>query len=155
MIFWVDAYGTNKTFEGKVYLISPAVNTATRAFPFGALVQNADHRLKAGSYARGKLILARAVPTSVVPLDAVSTFAGLTRVFVVENDLARARQVEVGRVQEGRQQVFAGLKPGEMVATSGQSKLHDGVRVRVRENSAGREGRAAHDANDQGNSKSE
>ena len=155
VIFWVDAYGTNETFEGKVYLISPAVNTATRAFPFGALVQNADHRLKAGSYARGKLILARAVPTSVVPLDAVSTFAGLTRVFVVENDLARARQVEVGRVQEGRQQVFAGLKPGEMVATSGQSKLHDGVRVRVRENSAGREGRAAHDANDQGNSKSE
>ena len=133
MIFWVDAYGTNETFEGKVYLISPAVNTATRAFPFGALVQNADHRLKASSYARGKLILARAVPTAVVPLDAVSTFAGLTRVFVIEKDQARTREVEVGRVQEGRQQVFSGLKPGEIVATSGLSKLHDGARVRVRE----------------------
>src|SRR2546423_11533219 len=33
VIFRVDAYGTNETFEGKVYLISPAVNTATRAFP--------------------------------------------------------------------------------------------------------------------------
>src|SRR5204863_9145411 len=73
VIFWVDAYGTNETFEGKVYLISPAVNTATRAFPFGALVQNADHRLKASSYARGKLIFAGAVPTAVVPLDAGST----------------------------------------------------------------------------------
>ena len=143
VIFWVDAYGTNETFECKVYLISPAVNTATRAFPFGALVQNADHRLKASSYARGKLILARAVPTAVVPLDAVSTFAGLTRVFVIEKDQARTREVEVGRVQEGRQQVFSGLKPGEIVATSGLSKLHDGARVRVREAAAAPEGRPA------------
>src|SRR6266496_348868 len=63
VVFWVDAYGSKETFEGRVYLISPAVNTATRAFPFGALVQNADHRLKAGTYARGQLILARDAPT--------------------------------------------------------------------------------------------
>ena len=132
VVFWVDAYGTNQTFEGKVYLISPAVNTGTRAFPFGALVQNADHRLKASSYARGKLSLARDVPTAVVPLDAVSTFAGVTKVFVVDHGVARAREVVVGRVQEGRQQVLSGLKPGEVVALSGLSKLHDGVKVRVR-----------------------
>jgi len=132
VLFQVDAYGTNETFEGKVYLISPAVNTGTRAFPFGALVQNAGHRLKASSYARGKLILARDVPTPVVPLDAVNNFAGVTRVFVVDNGIARARSVEAGRVQDGRQQVLAGLKAGETVATSGLSKLHDGVKVRVR-----------------------
>jgi RND family efflux transporter MFP subunit len=132
VIFLVDAYGTNETFEGKVYLISPAVNTGTRAFPFGALVQNAEHRLKASSYARGKLILARGVPTPVVPLDAVSTFAGVTKVFVVSNGVARARNVEVGGVQDGRQQVFSGLEAGDSVATSGLSKLHDGVKVRVR-----------------------
>ncbi len=133
VIFWVDAYGTNETFEGKVYLISPAVNTGTRAFPFGALVQNSEHRLKASSYARGKLMLDRAVPTLVVPLDAVSAFAGITKVFVVENGVARAQEIEIGRVQEGRQQVFSGLKAGAFVATSGLSKLHDGVKVRVRE----------------------
>jgi membrane fusion protein (multidrug efflux system) len=133
VIFWVDAYGTNQPFEGRVYLISPAVNTGTRAFPFGALVQNADHRLKASSYARGRLILARDVPTPLVPLDAVSTFAGVTKVFVVESGVARSRGVEVGRVRDGRQQVLSGLKPGEIVATSGLSKLHDGVKVRVRE----------------------
>ena len=136
VIFRVDAYGTNQTFAGKVYLISPAVNLATRAFPFGALVQNADHRLKASTYARGQLILERDVPTPVVPLDAVVTFAGVTRVFVVENGVAHSREVEVGRVQDGRQQVFSGLKPGETVATSGLSKLHEGVKVRVRESLA-------------------
>jgi membrane fusion protein (multidrug efflux system) len=143
VVFWVDAYGDSQTFEGKVYLISPAVNTATRAFPFGALVQNADHRLKASSYARGKLILARNVPTPVVPLDAVSTFAGVTKVFLVDNGVARVREVSVGRVQSGRQQILSGLKPGELVATSGLSKLHDGAKVRLRETLAAREGRVA------------
>lgn len=131
--FWVDAYGSNQTFQGRVYLISPAVNTATRAFPFGALVQNADHKLKANSYARGRLVLARNVPTTVVPLDALSTFAGVSRVFVVEGAVARSRDVTPGHVLEGRQQILAGLKPGERVATSGLARLHDGAKIRVRE----------------------
>ena len=41
----VDAY-RDRTFTGKVSRISPAVNTATRAFPFEALVPNADAALK-------------------------------------------------------------------------------------------------------------
>jgi len=137
VVFQVDAYGTNETFEGEVYLISPAVNTGTRAFPFGALVQNAAHRLKASSYARGKLVLARDVSTTVVPLDAVNNFAGVTKVFVVEKGVARARAIEVGAVRQGRQQVLTGLKPGETVAISGLGKLHDGAKVRVRESMAG------------------
>src|SRR5439155_16486787 len=36
--FTVDAY--SEPFEGKVYLISPSVNTTTRGFAFGALVEN-------------------------------------------------------------------------------------------------------------------
>jgi len=143
VIFRVDAYGTNQTFEGTVYLISPAVNLATRAFPFGALVQNADHKLKASTYARGKLILQRDVPTPVAPLDAVSTFAGVTKVFVLEHGVAHSRQIEVGRVQDGWQPVLSGLNPGETLATSGLSKLHDGVKVRVREAAPGPEGRPA------------
>jgi len=47
----VDAY-PDKTFAGKVSRISPAVNTATRAFPFEALVPNHDASLKPGTFAR-------------------------------------------------------------------------------------------------------
>ena len=43
----VDAY-PDKTFIGKVSRISPAVNTATRAFPFEALVPNQRRRAQAG-----------------------------------------------------------------------------------------------------------
>lgn len=129
--FSVDAFPTNQ-FSGKVFLISPQVNTATRAFAFGALVQNPERQLRASTFARGELILEKEVPTQVVPLDAVLNFAGVTKVFVVEREIAHQRDVQVGRVKNGFQEILIGLKPGETVVLTGHTKLHDGSKVRVK-----------------------
>ena len=126
--FSVDNY-PNETFIGSVYLISPAVTTASRAFNVGALVTNTGVRLKANTFARGTLVLERAVPTPVVPLDAIVSFAGVTKVFVVETNVVRSRAVTVGRIHDGLQEIVSGLKPGETVVVSGQSKLSDGAAV--------------------------
>lgn len=130
--FNVDAW-PGENFTGKVYLISPAVNTSTRAFNFGALVQNADRRLKASTFARGELILQEAVPTPVVPIEAVLNFAGVTKVFVVTNGVAHAREVTVGRVASGQQEILAGLTEGELVVTTGHGKLTEGAAVSVKQ----------------------
>ena len=132
VVFTVDAY-PNEKFEGKVYLISPQVSTGNRAFAFGALVPNAERRLRANTFARGEVLVERNVPTAVVPLDAIISFAGVTKVFVVERSLARSRPVQPGRIQEGRQEILAGLKQGDTVVTSGHTKLFDGAKVRVKE----------------------
>ena len=126
--FSVDNY-PGETFTGSVYLISPAVSTASRAFGVGALVTNTNFRLKANSFARGSLTLERAVPTPMVPLEAVVSFAGVSKVFVVEGEIARARTVKVGRIQEGRQEILEGLKAGERVVITGQNILSDGAKV--------------------------
>ena len=129
--FTVDAY-PNETFEGRVYLISPAVNTTTRGFAFGALVKNADRRLKASSFARGELVLEKEAQVPVVPIEAVINFAGVTKVFVISSGVARARVVETGRIRNGVQEISSGLKEGEAVAVSGQTKLFDGAKVRLK-----------------------
>ena len=131
VVFTVDAFSTNQ-FDGKVFLISPQVNTSTRAFAFGALVQNPEKKLRASTFARGELILEKDVPTQVVPLDAILNFAGVTKVFVVENEAVHARAVQTGRVQNGLQEILSGLKPGEMVVLTGQVKLQEGSKVRIR-----------------------
>ncbi len=131
VIFSVDAFPTNK-FEAKVFLISPQVNTATRSFGVGSLVQNPDHKLRANTFARGELILEKNVPTIVVPLEAVVSFAGITKVFVVENESAVSRSVQTGRIQNSRQEILSGLKEGEMVVLTGQRKLQDGSKVVVK-----------------------
>jgi membrane fusion protein, multidrug efflux system len=132
VVFSVDAW-PGQTFEGGVYLISPQVNTTTRSFNVGALVQNPARKLKASTFARGELLLERAVPTAVVPLEAMVVFAGVTKVFVIESDIARSRDVQAGRVRGGRQEILGGLKPGEVIAVSGQTKLFDGAKVKVKE----------------------
>jgi membrane fusion protein, multidrug efflux system len=128
--FSVDNY-PDETFTGSVYLISPSVSTASRAFSVGALVTNTDFRLKANTFARGTLVLERGVPTPMIPLEAVVSFAGVTKVFVVESDMVHARAVKVGRIQEGRQEILEGLKAGEQVVVNGQSRLSEGMKVAV------------------------
>ncbi len=128
--FNVDNY-PGETFAGSVYLISPAVSTASRAFSVGALVTNTDFRLKANTFARGSLTLERAVPTPMVPLESIVSFAGVTKVFVVESNVAHARAVSVGRIQNGKQEILEGLKPGETVVVTGQGKLTEGAVVAI------------------------
>ena len=128
--FSVDNY-PGETFKGKVYLISPVVSTDTRSFNVGALVANAELRLKASTFARGALTLQRGVATPVVPLDAVVNYAGLSKVFVVEGGKAHSRIVKVGRVQQGDQEILDGVKTGESVVLTGQSKLTDGAPVAI------------------------
>jgi len=133
--FSVDNY-PGEVFTGRVYLISPAVNQASRAFGVGALVTNTDFRLKANTFGRGQLVVAKAVPTPVVPVESVVSFAGVTKVFVIENDVARSRQVKVGRIQNGTQEIVDGVREGETVVVSGQTRLSDGMKVVVRERTA-------------------
>ena len=128
----MDAW-PGETFEGRVFLISPQVNTTTRAFALGALVQNPERRLRASTFARGELIIERNVPTTVVPLDAVVSFVGINKVFVVQDGVAKPREVQVGRVMDGQQEILSGVKAGESIVVSGQTKLYDGAKVRVKD----------------------
>lgn len=128
----VDGWPTN-VFEGRVYLISPRITIATRSFPVAALVPNADHRLKANGFARGQIVLQQQVPTPTIPLDSVINFAGVTRTFVVANGVALSRPITVGRIKDGRQEVLSGLQPGEVVVASGQTKLQDQSKVRIKQ----------------------
>ncbi len=128
----VDAW-PDQSFEGTVYLVSPSVSTANRSFNVAARVLNPERKLKANTFARGELTLERSVPTPVIPLEAVINFAGVTKVFVIENDSARGREIKTGRIREGRQEVLDGLKPGEMVALTGVTKLYENAKVRIQD----------------------
>jgi RND family efflux transporter MFP subunit len=128
--FTVDAW-PSLTFTGRVFLIGPAVNTTTRAFNIGALVANRTRQLKASTFGRGQVLVREKVPTLMVPLDALVSFAGITKVFIVENGLAKSRVVVSGRIQDQQQEILSGLKAGEQVVVSGQTKLYDGAKVKL------------------------
>ena len=127
--FSVDNY-PGETFSGSVYLISPQVSTANRSFSVGALVTNTNFKLKANTFARGNIVIQKAIPTPIVPLSAVVSFAGVTKIFVIDDkNVAHGRTVKIGRIEQGFQEIVEGVKEGEVVATSGQGKLSEGVQV--------------------------
>jgi len=67
-----------------------------------------------------------------VPQQALVSFAGVAKVFVIEKEVARERVVQIGvRVGTNEVEITGGLKPGELVAISAMTRLTDGAAVKV------------------------
>ncbi len=127
----VEAYpGT--TFVGRVARLNPTVDPLNRTFQAEVSVPNLDGRLKPGGFARAQ-VRTRTEQVKTVPAEAVVTFAGVTKVFVVEQGEARAVEVTVGDREKNWLEVVGDLPVGASVATSGFSQLADGSPVRLRE----------------------
>ncbi len=126
----VDAY-QDRTFTGKVSRISPAVNTATRAFPFEALVPNPEAVLKPGTFARVHIESGKVDSVLTVPFAALQYRYGVNRVFVVNGDKLAIRELSVGERVGDRIEVMSGVKAGERVAITDVDSLNDGAAVTV------------------------
>lgn len=124
----VDAY-PDRTFTGKVSRISPAVNTATRAFPFEALVPNKDAVLKPGTFARVHIESGKVDEVLTLSFNALQYRYGVNRVFVVEGDKLAVRELKVGDRLGDRIEVIDGVKKGDKVAVTDVDKLTDGMKV--------------------------
>ena len=127
----VDAY-PQRAFEGKVSRISPTVNTATRAFPFEALVPNRDAVLKPGTFARVHIESGREDQVLTLPYSALQYRYGVNRVFVVDNGKLTVRELKVGDRLDERIEILAGVKAGDRVAVTDVEKLVDGAKVAVK-----------------------
>ena len=126
----VEAF-TEQVFPGVVQRVSPAVDVQTRSLALEAKVRNSAGLLKPGFFAKG-LILIGVNPQAVfVPEEAVYSFVGITKAFVVRDGTAQERQVKTGVRADSLIEVTEGLQPGETVATSGLAQLYQGAKVRV------------------------
>jgi RND family efflux transporter MFP subunit len=123
--FWVQTY-PGRAFEGTIAYVGPALKAESRALVVEALVPNAAHTLQPGLFATARIELPAADPMPYVPASAVHTEAGVSQVFVVRNDRAEQRFVQVGREADGRVEILRGLKAGERVVVRPPAGLADG-----------------------------
>jgi RND family efflux transporter MFP subunit len=127
-------------FPGKVARINPTIDRASRTFQVEILVPNEDRKLSPGSFAKASIFTKVDPKARTVPEEALVTFAGITKVFVIENDHSREVHVKPGArlpvAGPSRQrtwiEVEGDLPEGAMVATSGHSQLSNGKAVRLR-----------------------
>lgn len=128
---FTDAYA--HPFHGTVSRINPAVDPLNRTFQVEILVPNAKGDLKPGCFAKAVIATRLDSEAATVPLEAPISFAGVTKVFMVENGRAKEVQVTLGVQSTGWVEVVQPKLPrGARVITSGQSALADGALVTIR-----------------------
>jgi RND family efflux transporter MFP subunit len=128
----VTPQGATRSVKGRVSVIDNAIDSATGTVTVRATFENADEMLWSGQLCQVRMTL-RVDPEVVsIPREAVQTGQNGNYVFVVEDNVAKVRTVELGRSQEGRDIVSSGLKGGEIVVTDGALALTNGARVDAR-----------------------
>jgi len=126
----VDAY-PGRPFAGTVTRVSPAVNPATRAFPFEARIPNADAALKPGTFARVHLEIGKVDDVLTLPYSAIQYRYGVNRVFVVAGGKLAVRELTLGERLGDRVEIISGVKADERVAVTDVDTLTDGLNVTV------------------------
>jgi RND family efflux transporter MFP subunit len=127
----VDSFPDN-SFRGKLVRVSPASDVSSRSFMVEGLVDNQERKLKPGFFAHGA-VLTRIDPNALtIPQQALVTFAGVSKVYVIENDVARERIVQTGgKVGDNDVEIINGVQRGDLVAISGLTRLTNGAAVKV------------------------
>ena len=121
-------------FTGEVSEISPVLDTVTRTCRMTIRFENDGMSLVAGMY--GYVSIITEEKTDVVCVPGVSVLFDEdgreeSYCFVIEDDTAHRRSLEVGIIADDRIEVLSGVEVGELVVVSGQEGLEDGEPVVV------------------------
>ncbi len=128
----VDAYRDRK-FAGQVSAVNPAIDPASRSATVEALVQNPDNALRSGMFATARIARQGGNRAVYVPRAAVMNDPNTQsyRVFVIQNDTAKLRVVQLGTEEGDVIQILSGVEADEVVATANLEQLFEGARVKV------------------------
>jgi membrane fusion protein, multidrug efflux system len=124
----VAAY-PERAFRGEVDFVAPAVREATRDFLVKATIPNPDRLLRPGAFATAVVTVDVREDRPVVPEEALVASRLGYLVFVVEDGVARAREVRVGLRRNGLAEILDGLTTGEQVVRAGHLRLSGGEPV--------------------------
>ena len=120
-----------KTFEGPVFFVSPAIREDTRDLLLKARIDNTGGKLRPGAFATVTLTLAVREKALILPEEALVPRRTGYSVFVVEDERARRRDVTIGERRPGSVEIRQGLEAGETVVRAGHMAVADGDRVKI------------------------
>lgn len=120
-----------RTWTGKIIAVAPTAGAQTGAFLVEVRIDNSDRRLRGGMAAR-VLFKRPGIRGIFVPVEAVVRRGGKPVAYVlpVGADKVTLRVCKLGMTRDGLVQVLSGLKVGDRVVVSGNTRLRDGSKVK-------------------------
>ncbi|HEV2883395.1 MAG TPA: efflux RND transporter periplasmic adaptor subunit [Pyrinomonadaceae bacterium] len=120
----------DRNFSGRIARISPNVTPASRTLTVEAEIENSGGVLKPGQFATIRILQSRSAPAVLVPVRAVRTESGVSKVFVIKDGHAEERLVQLGQAEGDLIEIKGGVVADETVATSNIEQLSHGMAVR-------------------------
>jgi len=130
-----------RKFDGTLSAINSAVDSATRSVSLQATIDNADHALRAGMFARVQVLLPETKSTLFVPTTAVAYAPYGNSAYVIEKKknektgkdslIIRQQFIRTGETRGDFVAVTEGLKEGDEVVSTGVFKMRNGMDVAV------------------------
>ena len=119
-----------QVFEGTLTRMAARVDHRTRSLRIEAEIPNPDGKLRPGYFARITGVLGEE-DALFIPRTGLARFAGVERIFVVEDNVITSREVTSGMEDGDWIEIAKGLSEGETVAVSALNRLADGMTVQT------------------------
>ena len=120
----------NKEVEGQITYIAPKADAA-KNYEVEVVLQNADKKIKAGGFAVARFGNEANENVLQIRRSAIVESIKNPYVYVLENGLARRKDIKLGRQSSNNLEVLEGLTEGETIIVSGQINLKDSTAVEV------------------------
>ena len=130
-----DTYA-DRQFEGVLTSLDPDLDAGTRSVRLRATLENKDHALRPGMFARIEVLLPGDQNVLVIPATAVLSAPYGNSVYIIESAtnatdglVVRQQFVKTGNARGDFVSVESGLKAGDRIVRSGMFKLRNGASV--------------------------
>ena len=121
-----------RNIVGTIAFISPTVNRDNNTVLVRATVPNLKNSLRPGTAMTASIKTGERKNVQLLPLRSVLNIQnGSGTIFIVEGNLARTKQINVGGVHSGEIEVTSQLTRGTQVIVDNQHRLQDGAQVSI------------------------
>ncbi len=132
----LDVY-PGEVFHGEITCLAAELDPSARTLDVEVEIPNAGDRLRPGMYARLEIPRRTLEDAVLVPLAAIVELETSRVVYVVEDERAVQRPVELGAVLGDEVVIARGLAAGERLIVEGQRQVSPGQRVTFASESQG------------------
>jgi len=119
----------DKKIDGVISYIAP-LGDESHNYPVEIVMQNSS-QLKAGTFVSVSFSQKTSQQALLIPRSSLVESIRNPYVYVMENNIAKQRKIEVGRELGDKIEILSGLKAGESVITTGQINLSEGASVQI------------------------
>ena len=120
----------NKVFKGKVDSISSRIDPSTRSILARILVDNSGFKIIPGQLMTVKVIY-NEINQIGVPESAITIQGDTAFVYIINNDVAEKKNVEIGKRNFGKVSIVSGVSEGDLVISEGVSKVRNKTKVKI------------------------